>query len=54
MIVLKKKRIGMIFLSLIISLSFATIINKNESVETMAWASESKVIVLDARTWNSR
>ena len=48
MIVLKKKRIGMIFLSLIISLSFATIINKNESVETMAWASESKVIVLDA------
>lgn len=48
MIILKKKRVGIVFLSLIISLSFATIINKNESVETMAWTSESKVIVLDA------
>lgn len=48
MIILKRKRVGIVFLSLIISLSFATIINKNESVETMAWTSESKVIVLDA------
>ena len=48
MIILKKKRVGIVFLSLIIFLSFATIINKNESVETMAWTSESKVIVLDA------
>lgn len=48
MIILKKKRVGIVFLSLIIFLSFATIINKNESVETMAWTSETKVIVLDA------
>ena len=48
MIILKKKRVGIVFLSLIIFLSFATIIKKNESVETMAWTSESKVIVLDA------
>ena len=48
MIILKKKRVGIVFLSLIIFLSFATIIIKNDSVETMAWTSESKVIVLDA------
>lgn len=48
MIVLKTKRVGIVFLSLIISIFCATVINKNESVETMAWTSESKVIVLDA------
>lgn len=48
MIILNKKRIGIIFLSLIISLSFVQIMKNNESIETMSWTNGSKVIVLDA------
>lgn len=48
MIVLKTKRVGIVLFSLIISIFCATVMNKKESVETMAWTSESKVIILDA------
>lgn len=54
MLILNKKRIGLIFLCFILSFSFLALKGDNKTVETVALPVENKVIVLDARTWNSR
>lgn len=48
MIILNKKRISVIFLSLMLSISLVKVMKNNESIETMSWSAENKVIILDA------
>ena len=48
MVVFNKKRIMIIFICLLLSISFAKIKIKNETIETVALPVEDKVIVLDA------
>lgn len=48
MLILNKKRILIIFVCLILSISFAQIRGKEQTVETVALPTENKVIILDA------
>lgn len=48
MVVFNKKRIMIIFICLLLSISFAKIKIKNETIETVALPVEDKVIILDA------
>lgn len=54
MLIVNKKRILIIFICLMISISFTKIKEKNKTIETVALPVENKVIVIDARTWNTR
>lgn len=54
MLIVNKKRILIIFICLMISISFTKIKEKNRTIETVALPVENKVIVIDARTWNTR
>lgn len=54
MLIFNKKRILIIFICLMISISFTKIKEKNKTIETVALPVENKVIVIDARTWNTR
>lgn len=54
MFIINKKRVLIVFMCLIISISFAKINEKNQTVETVALPVENKVIIIDARTWLSR
>lgn len=54
MLIFNKKRILIIFICLMISISFTKIKEKNRTIETVALPVENKVIVIDARTWNTR
>lgn len=54
MLILNKKRMGLIFLCFILSFSFLALKGDDKTVETVALPVENKVIVLDARTWSSR
>ena len=44
---LNKRRMGIILFSLIISISCIKLCTKHKSVQTMAWTSEKKTIILD-------
>lgn len=48
MLILNKKRILIIFVCLIVSISFAQMRGKEQTVETVALPTENKVIILDA------
>lgn len=54
MLILNKKRILIIFICLMISISFTKIKEKNQTIETVALPVENKVIIIDARPWNAR
>ena len=54
MLIVNKKRILIIFICLMVSISFTKIKEKNKTIETVALPVENKVIVIDARTWNTR
>lgn len=54
MLILNKKRILIIFICLMISISFTKIKEKNQTIETVALPVENKVIIIDARSWNAR
>ena len=54
MLIVNKKRILIIFICLMISISFTKLKEKNRTIETVALPVENKVIVIDARTWNTR
>lgn len=54
MFIINKKRLLIICMCLIISISFAKIDGKNQTIETVALPVENKVIIIDARTWLSR
>ncbi len=54
MFVVNKKRILIIFTSLILSISFAKINSGKKTIETVALPVENKVIIIDARTWLTR
>lgn len=54
MLILNKKRILIIFMCIIVSLSFVGIKRENKAIETVALPVEDKVIILDARSRFSR
>lgn len=54
MVILNKKRLLIIFVCLILSISFAELKGEEKTVETVALPVENKVIIIDARTWISR
>ena len=56
MIIVNKKRLVAIFSMVFVSLLAFTfnVAKKEETVSTVALPVSNKVIVLDARTWNSR
>lgn len=48
MLILNKKRICIIFICLVLSISFVKFKPEDESIETVALPVENKVIILDA------
>lgn len=54
MLILNKKRILIIFICLMLSISIAELKGKQETIETVALPVENKIIIIDARTRISR
>ena len=46
--ILNKKRIGIILILLIISVSIIKVQKMEKAIQTIAWANKSKTIILDA------
>lgn len=54
MLILNKKRILIVLMCIIVSVSFVGMKRENNAIETVALPVEGKVIILDARAWVSR
>lgn len=54
MLILNKKRILIVLMCIIVSVSFVGMKGENNAIETVALPVEDKVIILDARAWPAR
>ena len=54
MLILNKKRILIVFICIIVCVSFVEMGRERKTIETVTLPVEDKVIILDARTWFPR